>query len=345
MSGVDTTGDPVSAAVVNEGNSTNPNLTMSAATGDDWIIGHVATNAVRTFSSPPDIVIHDASGETYSTHIGAKDSGDGSNLSWTANSTVYWGTIGFTITGESAGESIDATAGAYALTGILTKFDIGMPATAGSYSKTGAVANFDVAMPATAGSYTKTGAAATLLHDALMDAIAGSYSKTGFAALTLVGRIIEATAGSYTKTGVAATLLHAALIDAIAGSYDKTGADATLLYSPVGGEELTVDAGSYALTGAIALLLVGRAITATAGSYSKTGATASLLHDAIIDALEGSYTYTGTLMLFDIDVSALAAAYTLTGRPTTLVYSGEAITAYAGILTDAISITHITRLV
>jgi hypothetical protein len=190
---------------------------------------------------------------------------------WTATTVAIF---------PSAGKTVAADAGSYAITGTAagTQRNREVIAGDGAYALTGQAATLSkgITMDAGAGAYALTGQAVTFPRTRIVEAAAGSYALTGQDASLEFGREIVAAAGGYALSGQAASLAYGREVVAAAGSYAVTGADADLIYTPIGAVTLDAESGAYLLTGTAAGLLLGRLIVADDGAYALTGSGATL---------------------------------------------------------------------
>jgi hypothetical protein len=125
----------------------------------------------------------------------------------------------FALTGVSASftASLATAANAYALTGVSASFAIGEAAAVGSYSFTGTTASFRMSFASVTGAYNLTGVAATF--DTLLASVSGSYVLTGYAASEPIVGI--AAGGTYAITPVPTPLI-------------RTGGDVDEVYGGIG---------------------------------------------------------------------------------------------------------------
>jgi hypothetical protein len=173
-----------------------------------------------------------------------------------------------------------ATSGEFSITALVLKpasAGYTLAADGGSYAVTGTAASLEMGreVAADAGSYAVTGQAASLEHNYEITATGGSYSVTGSSADVVREFIVLG--GSYAITGSTAALEHGREVVAGSGSYAVTGSDATLTLAASSTYTLAADGGAYAVTGSSASLEVDREVTADGGSYTVNGS------DVVID--------------------------------------------------------------
>lgn len=171
---------------------------------------------------------------------------------------LYNGGTGRNYAYIAANYKIDATLGAYTLTGVAASLLAArrLTAEAGSYTLNGQTASLLAVrrLTAEAGAYTLSGQAVSLLISRLLAAESGTYILNGYDVELLASRLLAAEAGSYTLSGQAVSLIAQRIMLAGAGAYVLTGQPASFLLSRV----LTAERGSYVLNGqAVTLLYSG----------------------------------------------------------------------------------------
>lgn len=191
----------------------------------------------------------------------------------------------FALTGVAAGlvagRVVDAQPGSFTITGFAATLSRGfqLDAQPAAFAVTGVEAGLlaDRVLDAEPGTFVLTGMLASLVAGYVADAQPGSFVITGNAAGLLADRVLSADPGALILTGSDAGLLADRLIVAEPGVYIVTGFDAGLVYAPVGAFELNAEPGVFVVTGADAGLLVDRVLNAEPGSFEVVGVAAELV--------------------------------------------------------------------
>jgi hypothetical protein len=208
------------------------------------------------------------------------------------------------IGGANVGNTLVATAGTYAYTGVSATLKMGFRATAevGSYAYDGVDATLTRAGPTNV-----FGPPAPLpVFADLFTGTAGVYRLTTYV-------------GNYAYSGSTANLSSGFTLTAQTGNYPYVGADGQRDLA------LSIGTGAFAYTGVSATITKGRVLTATAGSYAYAGNVAGLFYENLtgnytLACLGGDYAYTGmSANLYKSNVlQATVGAYAYTGRNATL---------------------------
>ena len=251
-----------------------------------------------------------------------------------------WRAIHFALRPAATGETIEAAAGTFTLTGQELSIDIDISAGTNSFLLTG----YDLTIGQTmtvgldAGSFTWAGN--DLIADINLAFALGTFALTGYDTTINVGEDVTLDAGSYSWTGLDFTL--DLTIPADAGSFALTGHDLTLSAAnnialetdsfALTGYDITLqtsvpvalDAGSFALTGYGLTLDLSSQLAA--GSFTLTGydATINLMIGELVEADAGSFAWSGLDSTVNVDlISSLEAGqFTMTGLDIAVPFAG-----------------------
>jgi hypothetical protein len=233
----------------------------------------------------------------------------------------------YAVSGQAAaleqGRRVSAEAGAYAVNGtdadLLTEAAL-IVAEAGAFLVTGGVTRFGRTVVGDAGAFVITGTAAALEYGRVIVAAGDSYAITGTAASLVVGRSMPAAGDSFGITGVAASLLRGHKIAADGATYVFTGIDASLLLpsNPV----IVAEAGAFAVAGVSADLLSARVVSAEGDSFVVTGTAADFARTYIVAAEGVAYIVTGSAASLSLAVVTVVVG----------AYATEHADAYAKVL-------------
>jgi hypothetical protein len=225
--------------------------------------------------------------------------------------------IGFELKPPTAGYTLTAGSGSYAVTGKSTGLSASrrLGAQVGSYTLTGQGLGLRVSryVQAISVTYTLTGLTVGLTASRSLGAQVRSYTLEGKTAGLRAFRRLGAGAEAYTLAGTAAGLSLVRLLGTQVGSYIITGMAAGLSAS----RSLGTQAGSYTLTGQSAEVMARRRVEALVGSYVLTGQSVNVQADRLCRAVSGTFlltAYDASLFIGrqGLKLDALAGSFVLT---------------------------------
>jgi hypothetical protein len=246
--------------------------------------------------------------------------------------------IGFELKPPTAGYTLTAGSGSYAVTGKSTGLSASrrLGAQVGSYTLTGQDLGLTVSrrLGAQVGSYTLTGQGLGLRVSRYVQAISGTYTLVGYAGILAKPKLLIAQGASYTLTGLPIGLSASRSLSVQTTSYTLEGKTAGLMaFRRLGAEAeaytlagtaaglslvrlLGTQARSYIITSMAAGLSASRSLGTQAGSYSIDGMTTGLNLGRRIGAQVGSYTLTGQSadVMARRRIDAHVGSYMLTGQ-------------------------------